>query len=101
MSAFEDDLKSMFAAAPEPAADRDFTDIVSTRIAKRERARAFAAQASYAACGLALAGVLNVLWLTLHRLLPPALLKPATLTAAITAPVHAPSAPGLLQILPL
>lgn len=101
MSAFEDQLKSMFAAAPEPAADEAFVRVVAERVSKRERARLFATQVSYGACALAGAGVLNVCWLMLHRLLPPALLKPATLSAVIAAPAHAPSAPILVQLLPL
>jgi hypothetical protein len=69
MSAFEDDLKTLFAAEPDPA-DDGFSANLSARVARRERILGVLSFAGYVATALAALALVLTLYWVLQGLVP-------------------------------
>lgn len=69
MSAFEDDLKTLFAAEADPA-DDGFSANLSARVARRERVLGMLSFAGYVATALAALALVLTLYWVLQGLVP-------------------------------
>jgi hypothetical protein len=86
MSAFEDDLKAMFAADAGEPDDAGFSDAVARRVRRRERWAFALEHGRFAGYAMAAGAVLYAGVDVAERLAPRAWLKPAVLVHAISAP---------------
>jgi hypothetical protein len=69
MSAFDDDLKALFAAEPEPV-DDGFAAMLTRRVERRERVLGLLSLAGYAATALAVFAVILTLYWVMQGLMP-------------------------------
>jgi hypothetical protein len=88
MSAFEDDLKGLFAQSDEPA-DGGFTAAVSARVHTHERLQSIMTLATYAGYALASLAIVFVCFGIVGRLLPAAAAKDAAVAGFANAPALA------------
>ena len=86
MSAFEDDLKAMFAAAADEPEDGGFSQAVAHKVRTRARWTFLSEQTRYAGYALAAGAVAFACLEVAQRLAPRAWFKPDALVHAITAP---------------
>ena len=86
MTAFEDELKAMFAAAADEPADSGFSDAVARQVRRRERWAFAFEQGRFAGYALAAGAIVYASIEVVARLAPPGWLKPEALVHAISAP---------------